>query len=201
MLPPTPSRAKSSRAEAGFSLLEAILVVSVTLVLVALTGKAMFSALNNYKLSSSARNVAAAVQLARVKATARNNRFRVLTDTTGTVHTFRIERCTGHDTSTNPPGCSGWALDAQSADTALAGAVELSIVGITTTAPGDTSGPHQAAGMTFNSRGLLIGSDNSPAENACFYLQRTGSRPMAVCTTMVGKTTIYRWSGATWQVQ
>lgn len=199
MLQPCQSYLRERRWNArGFSLLEAIVVVAITMVLVALTAKAMFSALNNYNVASTARNISSAVQLARIKAAKSETRYRVTVTTT----TFRTEACTAQDFSTNPATCSAWDLDQGSSDMAFANGVVLATSGITTAAPNDTSGPNYGTDMTFNSRGLLWDTANKQTQNnSCFYLQGKGTRSYAVCTTMVGKTTIYVLNGSTWATQ
>jgi len=194
----SPSAGKSL-IQAGFSLLEAIVITGVTLCLMAMSAKFMFSALDNYQAASSARELGASVQLARAKATAKNNRYRVAID--ATAGAFAVQSCTAQDLSTTPPGCAGWALDAPGAVIRLAKGVKFSTAGIVAPAPGDASGPNQTTAMTFNSRGLLVDASNNPANNACFYVQRAGAQPTAVCSTMVGKTTVYRLRGSTWEAQ
>ncbi len=197
MLQPRRSRAiGAERWQAGFSLLEAIIVVAITLVLVALTSKAMFSAWSNYTISTTARQIGSVAQVARSKATGRNNRYRVTVNTSD--GTYRMEYCSTLDTSTTPASCSAWTLDPQSADYTLGSGVSFSTSGLSVAAPGESS-VTQAADMTFNSRGVLIDSSSNPLDSACFYMQRSGTRPAAVCTSMVGKTTVYQLQNSTWQ--
>lgn len=172
------------------------MVVAITLVLVALTSKAMFSAWANYSISTTARQMSSALQVARSKATGRNNRYRVTVNTSA--GTYRMEYCSTLNTATTPATCSAWSLDPQSADYPLASSVSFSTTGLTVAAPGEAA-ITQASDMTFNSRGVLIDGSNNPLDSACFYMQRSGTRPTAVCTTMVGKTTVYQLLNSTWQ--
>lgn len=199
-----PAKSKPGQAgrQQGFSLLEAIMVVVVTLVLVALTAKSMLSARDNYNLSSAARQVASLAQLARTKAMARFTRFQVKVSTTGTTaNTYRMEVCTSPNATTN--ACDAWDLDPLSADTPLPSGVTFSTSQITGKGAAGETPAAQATEMTFNSRGLLWDSPNkTPADVRCFYLQsRTLRRPMAVCSTMVGQTTVYRLYGTNWEKQ
>ena len=53
--------------------------------------------------------------------------------------------------------------------------------------------------MIFNSRGLLFSETfNAPADYRCFYVQGRGTRPMAVCSILTGRTIVYVFNGAAW---
>ena len=174
----------------GFSLLEVIVVVTIILVMVALAGKSMFSAVANYRLSSSARSIAAAAQLARIKATGRDTRYRLVIDATN--RQYRIERL---NRTTN-----AWEVD-PGAESWQALAPNVNFVTTAVTAPaGQSAGPDTE--MDFNNRGILVNS-GTPVNSRCFYLTATNvPRGWGVCATMTGKVTTYRaGTGSGWQVQ
>ncbi len=185
--------------QSGFSVIELIVVVAITLVLAALTGKSMVSAVQNYRLSSAAQGLAATVHLAKMKATARDARYQVLVNTG--VGTYRIQRCLRP-----PPGSATpctWQLDPGSDDIPLPPGVSFIAAAVAPPPPGQSGGPD--TDMTFNSRGLLVVNTNAPTaatvNTRCFYVQGQSDRIYAVCSSLAGKTTVYRQLGSAWEVQ
>lgn len=188
------------RWQGGFSLLEAIIVVAVTMVLVGLTGKAMFSARENYNLTTTARQIAALAQVARARAMAGDTRFRLVIDTTA--RTYSTERCKKNTSGT---GCDSWPVAPGTAPTQLPPRVNFSTtapVSISAPPPGNGTAVTQATEMTFNSRGLLFDTTSGqPTDTRCFYIQGNNNRPMAVCSTMMGQTSVFQWVGSEWKRQ
>lgn len=188
------------RNQRGFSLLEAIIIVVVTLVLVALTGKSMLSARDNYNLTTATRQVASVVQLARTRAMSHDTRYKVVIDTTARV--YRMEVCNKNSANT---ACDSWSPDATSGSVPLPPTVDFSIttpVSVTAPPPGSGTTVTQATEMAFNSRGLLFDiTANAPTDTRCFYIQGNNKRPMAVCSTMVGQTNVFRLYNGNWQKQ
>jgi type II secretory pathway pseudopilin PulG len=189
------------RRQGGFSLLEAVIVVAVTLVLVGLTGKAMFSARENYNVTGAARQIASLAQVARTRAMAGDTRFRLVIDTTA--RTYSAERC---NKNTSGTGCDSWSVAAGTAPTVLPPRVNFSTstpVSISAPPPGNGDPPPtQATEMTFNSRGLLFDTTSGqPTDTRCFYIQGNNKRPMAVCSTMTGQTSVFQWVGSEWKRQ
>lgn len=189
------------RWQGGFSLLEAIIIVAVTMVLVGLTGKAMFSARDNYNVTGTARQIASLAQLARTRAMAGDTRFRLVIDTTA--RAYSTEMC---NKNTSGTGCDSWSVARGTAPTLLPPRVNYSTttpVSISAPPPGNgTAPPIQATEMTFNSRGLLFDTTSGqPANTRCFYIQGNNKRPMAVCSTMMGQTSVFQWVGSEWKRQ
>lgn len=183
------------RLHRGFSLLEALIVVAVTLVLVAMASKGFLRAQYTYSINSAARQVGSVIQLARSKATARNNRYQVQIDTTS--GTYSLMYCSAQNLTATPVTCDAYALDSPTAQTNLPAGVTFVVPAGVTVAPVGAGAPSQAANMTFNSRGLLIdNSSPTPIDLRCFYLARTGVKAMAVCTTLSGRTAIYALNAA-----
>jgi len=180
-----------SKGQRGFSLPEALIVITVSLVMVALTGKSMLSAVENYRVISAARQLTATVQVAHLKAPSQATRYRVRIDSAA--RTWVLER---FDRSS-----STWATEAGSAPETLPPQVNFSISGITAVPP-EQSAVTQASETTFNSMSFLCDTSTSqPVDGRCFYLQGNSDRPAAVCTTMVGRTAVYRLDGGAWNLQ
>ena len=188
------------RWQGGFSLLEAVIIVAVTLVLVGLTGKAMFSARDNYNVTGAARQIASLAQVARTRAMAGDTRFRVVIDTTA--RAYSTEMC---NKNTSGTGCDSWSVARGTAPTLLPPRVNYSTttpVSISAPPPGNGTAVSQATEMTFNSRGLLFDTTSGqPANTRCFYIQGNNKRPMAVCSTMMGQTSVFQWVGSEWKRQ
>ena len=194
------TEAGQERWQGGFSLLEAVIVVAVTLVLVGLTGKAMFSARENYNLTTTARQIASLAQVARTRAMAGDTRFRVVIDTTA--RAYSTEMC---NKNTSGTGCDSWSVARGTAPTLLPPRVNYSTttpVSISAPPPGNGTAVTQATEMTFNSRGLLFDTTSGqPTDTRCFYIQGNTKRPMAVCSTMVGQTSVFQLVGSQWKRQ
>jgi len=191
----TPSIARQRRAKSqpqrGFSLIELVIVVAIIMVLLGLALTSMTNAMTSYRLNSTARSIATTVQLGRTKALARDARYRLARATAAYRMEFKLR----------PPG-SPWTLDTATGELPLASGVGFSDTGIPAPPPGFGGTVTQAADMTFNTRGILIDDGTSaPLVGSCFYLQARRVRPVAVCTTMVGKTTVFRLAGGTWEAQ
>ena len=177
-------------SQSGFSLIEVIVVVIIIMIMAAMAAKWMGAAVANYRLSGTAREIAAAAQLARTKATTRDARFRVLPNTGARTYRTEFKTRTG-----------SWGLDPLSADYPLPAGVNFSTTGITPISPGETT-VTQATAMVFNTRGLLINdSTGAPVSGRCFYLQGNTDRPFAVCANLTGKVTVYRLFGSVWEIQ
>lgn len=182
-----------SEAERGFTMVELVIIIAISLVMVALTGKSMVSAVENFKVSTAARQVMASVQVAHLKAPANNTRFRVRID--ATAGTWVLERCTAPCTDT-----TGWSTDQGYVPITLPQNVRFSAAGITVIPP-DQSSVAQATEMTFNTMSMLCTGSGQPASGRCFYIQGSSDRPMAVCSNMVGRTALYRLYNGVWELQ
>lgn len=198
MLKSISGRAFARSSTGGFSLLEAIIVVAITLVLVALTGKGMLSALNNYNISSAARNIASDAQLARSKATANQKRYR-LSITTSPAR-YLIQWCN----TLSGNNCTTWVGDTQSGSNPLPGGVSFTVPSGVSVTPMDATTPAQATDITFNSRGLLI--DNSTGSGIpfrCYYLAGNQTAAYAVCATLTGRAMVFKLNpaGTVWTQQ
>ena len=177
-------------SQSGFSIIELIIVVVIIMVLAGMAAKWMSPAIRSYRLSGTAFEIAATAQLARIKATTGDARFKVKRNTSP-ARTYRTEFKTR---------TGSWTLDPLSADYPLPTGVNFDTTGITAAPPGQTT--TQATAMVFNTRGLLINdSSGAPVDGHCFYLQGNTDRPFAVCANLTGKITVYRRFGSVWEVQ
>lgn len=182
---------QSDASQSGFSIIEVIIVVAIVMILAALTGRAMWSAVGTYRLTSAGRSIAALSQLAKIKATARNERYRVTANSA--TSTYRLERWNG----------SAWVPDAGAEDNPLPPGVTFVTTAVAS--PPTSGGMTLSAGpdteMAFNTRGLLVnGTAPAPINSRCFYLTSSTTRVLAVCSTLAGRTTVYRRFTTVWEV-
>jgi Tfp pilus assembly protein FimT len=180
----------------GITLPEVAIVVAMSMVMAALTSQSMQSAVNSYQMTRSCRQLAALAQMARIHAAGRATRYRLRIDATN--RRYLVEYCS----SSSGNICTAWTADPYTGQTQLPTGVSFTAAGIGVTPP-EQSSVTLASEMTFNSLGLLYDeSGHQLADGRCFYLQASsGDRPMAVCATMAGKTTMYRLYSGTWEVQ
>ncbi len=185
--------------QSGFSMLELIIVIAITMVLVAITARSMGSAVTSYRLNTSARNIAAEGQLAKMLASGRNTQYRVVINVSAP-NTYRVENW---NRTTNMFG-----LAPNMADMPLESGVSFLTTAVAPPPCGQSGGPD--TDMIFNTRGLLIGAGGAgalPVNSRCFYLTAAVQNGYAVCATLAGKTTVYRQTGSTtscttaWQAQ
>lgn len=174
--------------ERGFSLIEAIVIVAISLILVAMTGKSMLDAMENFRVDTAARKIAALVQVAHLKAPARATRYRVAINTT--TNRYRLERYN-----------SGWEADPGADWISMDTNVVFTTSGISV-APPEVTSVSQAAETTFNTGGMLCDTSSGTLINgACFYLKGNTNRPAAICTNLVGRTQVYRLQNGAWNAQ
>jgi Tfp pilus assembly protein FimT len=182
-------------SQRGMTMVEVVAVLAISMVMAALTAGSMQSAVNTYQMNSTCRQLTALAQLARVQATARATRYRVLSNSTN--GWYRLEYCS----SSTGNVCNSWSLDAYSGQVTLPTGISFSAAGISAIPP-DQTAVTLATDMTFNSMGMLYDtSAGALKKGGCFYLQASGNRPTAVCSTMAGKTTVFRLFGSNWETQ
>ena len=181
----------SRKAHSGFSLVEALVVVAISLVVIGMAAKAMFSAVNTYRVDTAGNQLASLVHVAKMKAAAHNTRYRVV----NYANAYGMER---YNRTTDV-----WETDPGSAAFNLPRGVAFSTsspTAISTPAPGMDS-VAEATSLTYNTRALLVDDSGVMLDGGCFYLQGSTLRPIAVCSNLPGKVTQYRWNGSAWEVK
>ncbi len=178
-------------AQRGVSLVEVLTVVAISLVVMGMAAKAMFSAVNTYRVDTASNQIASLVHVAKVKAASRDTRYRVTTYGSAYV----MER---YNRTTNV-----WETDPGSAPVNLPPGVAFSTTSPTTltTAPPVVATVAEATSLTYNTRALLVDDSGVLLDGGCFYVQGGTLRPIAVCSNLPGKVTQYRWNGGAWEVK
>jgi len=173
-------------------MVEVLVVVAISFVVIGMAAKAMFSAVNTYRVDTASNQVASLVHLAKVKAASQNTRYRVAVS--GSAYVLeRYNRAS-----------SAWETDLGSVAVTLPPGVAFSATSPTTLTTPPTDGGAtvtEAANLTFNSRALLVDDSGVLLDGGCFYLQGSTLQPLAVCANVPGSVRQYKWNGSAWQAK
>jgi prepilin-type N-terminal cleavage/methylation domain-containing protein len=174
----------------GFSLVEVLIVLAMAAILSAFAVPALTSAMRDMQLMGDARNIASALNNARLKAASLMNRYRVSFDVAN--NQWRLEK---FNSATNNYDLQ---QDVYELSTGLAGS------GITFTASSEShpgSFPSSSSNaITFNSLGIPIDGANLPTSNNIIYLSKS-DMDYAVTVTMTGKVQVWRNDDGQWSAQ
>jgi Tfp pilus assembly protein FimT len=187
-------------AFAGFTLLEALVIIAVIGVLVIIAIAAFGNILRRQKLSTEAREVLAAMSVARVKATSANFNYTFTFDRTNNsyqisgVEPFGPNRLYNAAFDANGNG-------AQDTDVVYRNPRQLQYTTFTTTSVPDPlpsgvsagSVPANTVSVVFNPYGVVVSADNE----RCVVL-KLGSDSQAVCAETGGLLRLYRGEGSNW---
>jgi Tfp pilus assembly protein FimT len=184
-------------SRAGFSLLELIVVVSITIILATMTVSGFLTFKAGYDYNTTARQLAAVTQKARGAATSQDTRYRVNIDQANS--RYQMERCSSPNRSTL--NCDAWTMASDPGLIIIPRDVHLTTSGITSPPPGFGTGVSQSQYVIFNSRGIQVNSSGNTVNASCVYLQGSLKPPTAVCTTLAGRTGVYRFTGGVWVEQ
>ena len=182
----------------GFSLLELVIVVGITLVVAAVAIPGVFTATQNFKLRSTASGLSGLIQKARMLAVARNGFYPLLT-TTGTVYAFIDVNGTGTMDTT-----------AENTSVLMPGNVTIDFAGSN---PSDATlrgslNPVSTSVPRFNPRGLpcfmVSGACKvDPTQMYITYLRQDraiGATGWAAVTlSPAGRAQVWTWDGSKWQ--
>jgi prepilin-type N-terminal cleavage/methylation domain-containing protein len=187
-------------AFAGFTLMEALVVIAVIGVLAIIAIAAFGNILRRQKLNTEAREVLAAMSVARVKATSANFNYTFTFDRISNSYQISGVEPLGPDRLSNA------AFDAngngvQDTDLVYKNPRQLQYTTFTTTSVPDPlpsgvspgSVPANTVSVVFNSYGVVISGDNE----RCVVL-KLGSDSQAVCAETGGILRLYRGEGSSW---
>jgi prepilin-type N-terminal cleavage/methylation domain-containing protein len=209
---PRPGTSVSGSSGAGgFSVIELLVVISITLVLAAIATPNIVDAIANVKLRSSANSVAALLQQTRLLAVHDNKYYTVRTNVSGNLRTAYIDTTPATPTATD--GSGNGSFDTGEPLTQVSGTTQFAQSGAptfnTSSLLGFTPVSQTAVAVSFNSRGLpckMSGSVCSPLSGGApvgylFYL--TDLRPQygwaAVSVSPSGRIKVWYYNGSTWE--
>ena len=163
------------------------------------------SALNSMNLTSDARNVSSATQLAKMRAAADFTKARIYVEVAA--GTFRVQRW-------RKAAPAGWVDEGQTAP--LSPSVGFGFGGLAAPPPNTQAAIGQAptcldnadqpiagtACIIFNSRGIPVDATNAPSANGAFYLS-DGATVFAITASAGGLVRVWRSNtgGAAWAAQ
>lgn len=166
-----------------------MIVVTIVLVVLAMVLPLLNQTLRTYRASSDARNIAAQLAMARMRAANKFTRARL--NMLG-VNTYQVE------IETNRGGCgtSTWAADGGAIT--LRQQVSFGFGAVTVPAPPQTAPIAQPANnaVIFNSRGTPVDCNGVAVGAYAIYLQNTSGEVYAVTVYPSSKTSVWRYSGA-----
>ena len=176
--------------EKGFSLVEALIVVSIGLVLTALAIPMVRRAVQSYTLNSAATNMARMVELARYAAISQG----------GNVCTVFASNQFGLDAN-----CDGLFANSDVRMVVPAG-VSLGSSGPSTTGMSFPIPPEGVScsdySIKFNARGsksIVCGTATASATTNIVFITGWGNTRAAVTVTGTGRTRSWSWNGSTWR--
>jgi len=200
-----PCRGKRSNV-AGFSLIEAMVVVVIVLIVAAMAIPQLNQMLNAYSVSSTAHSLAGMLNEAKIRAGSEFTLGRLnCTDRTSTAPaSCQVEICTTK--GANPGTCTTWTQDHGAQP--LPDFITFQ-TGNITAVPGDSgqTTPTETLQIYFNSRGVPIDVSGAPVPTtlSALYIRDTRSasdtQSYAVVVTLSGRTSIYSYQGGSWVQQ
>lgn len=184
-------------SERGFSLLEMVIAVAITLILASFAVSNLLTFKAGYDYNTAARELAAVTQKARGAATSSDTRYRIAVDFANLQ--YQMDGCS----VPNRPAktCTTWTMATDPGLIVLPPGVSLTTSGISSPPPGFGTSVSQAQYVIFNSRGVQVDDNGNPVDANCVYLQGKLKPPVAVCTTLSGRTGVYRLTGTVWSEQ
>ncbi len=185
-----PTAADQTNRLRGFSFLEMAVVITLFLILAAILIPSAATFVQYYRSSSTARDIAS--QLALAKMTAAANFTQAELNCTLTGNSCQLEVCTAKGATV----CTTY--------TNVGGAILLSQgvsfgFGSITTAAGTQTTIANASPIVFNSRSIPIDSTATPTGNDALYLTDKSGVTYAVTVYASGKVAVWRYSSGIWK--
>lgn len=174
--------------ERGFSMIEIALVITITLILVAIAVPTLINSIDSWKITGAATDLSGFIQQARITAEKQNTTLPVYV---GTVETNAQGVFLGTSGST-------WAAGEPDVPFPAGVTVANASNAPAALSPGFTA---EAAGTTlyFSGRGLPVkasGNTYVPSNGVIFYLTDTNGDWAAVSVTGTGRSKAWRWNGS-----
>jgi Tfp pilus assembly protein FimT len=192
-LPELPATALACRQSvaSGFSLIQLMIVISITMILAAIAIPSAITLVQSYRLDGDVRAITAELGLARMRASALGAQTRVNFNTTA--NTYQLEVNSG----------GVWSVDTSTSAQNLAPGDTFGY-GSTSTPAGQQSpiaqGYSGESGCTciyYNSRGIATDSGGSASSQSAIYITN-GNAYAAVAVSLGGQPTAYKLNGSVW---
>jgi len=188
----TLSRRRCQRRQHGFSLIELMAVLVVTLVLFAMALPSVMNVVRSYRLSGEARNISGQLALARMRAAAEFTQARLNVNVAA--NSYQIQMCTTKNAASG--GCT--TFTAEGGTQYLSSGITFAFGTISTPAGTQTT-IAETTPILFNSRGIPIDATSlTPTANSALYLTNGNGQWCAVTVSASGKVTIWQYAGSSW---
>jgi len=174
--------------ERGFSFLELMVAVAVTLVILIVALPTVQNFTQDYRIVSDARGIAAQLALARMRAASEFTRAEVNINTSS--NTYQVEVWSK---TTEAFVAEGGAQGLSQGDVFGYGAL--------TTAAGGQSPMAQTTQIIFNSRGFPVTSTGVVTANDVVYFTNSYGSYGAVSVSVAGEPQVWRYNGSAWVQQ
>lgn len=190
---------ESLRRQAGFSLIELIVVITIILVVSAIAVPTLINTVADVRLRSSASTLQGQLQLLRMRAVNDNKPYKLKMATQGGTLMAYLDLDGGDDYDTTEPAV-GLAKDVS---VATSGAPTMPSTTLNTA--GWINPATAATALWFNARGIPcdgVGACNAPKGYIYFLSQsrNVGTTAWAaVSVTPAGRIKVWRWTGSAWQ--
>lgn len=180
-----------AKKNAGFSMIELVIVVAIMLIVAAFAVPNLTAMLRAYRAMNNARGIAAQLSLARMRAASTSAPARLNFNLAA--NTYQLELCTS-------------LCNTAGATYAPEGGVQVLSQGVTFGAGGVGTPPTglpavaQSALITFNSRGISVDGLGAPIGTAAIYITNNSGAVYAVTVSIGGQPTARLHSGSTWRL-
>jgi prepilin-type N-terminal cleavage/methylation domain-containing protein len=174
-----------TKRQSGFSMLELLVVVSITLVLAAIGIPRVAAVVQNYRTVGDARSIASQFALARMRAASNFTRARLNFNLAANTYQLEVWNKTAA------------AFQIEGAVQSLSQGVTFGFGSIATPA-GSQSPIAQTTPITFNSRGITVDGSGNPTGNSAIYITNGNGLYFAVTASLTGQTRAWEYNGTTW---
>lgn len=190
---------ESLRGQAGFSLIELLVVITIILVVSAIAVPTLINTVADVRLRSSASTLQGQIQLLRMRSVNDNKPYKLkMTPQAGTLMAY-VDLDGGNDYDSSEPAV-GLANDVR---VATSGNPTMPTATLNTT--GWINPATSTTNLWFNARGLPcdgVGACNAPKGYIYFLSQARNMGTTAwaaVSVTPAGRVRVWRWTGSAWQ--
>jgi Tfp pilus assembly protein FimT len=185
----------------GFSTIELLIVVAVSLIIAGMAIPMIAPALANYRLVGDARSIASELALARMRAASNFTKAEVAFDLVNNRYQIQVWNKNVTPQAFQPEGGVQYLAQADTfpCDQGICGAASQ----LTMTPAGSqtTSFAQQTPAIIFNSRGICVDINGGPITRDAIYISNVqGSAYLAVTVNIAGQPQVWKWDGANWNL-
>lgn len=185
-----PAVSDQTNRRRGFSLIELVVVLTVTMILAAIMIPNVTTFLRSYRSSSNARDIASQLALAKMSAAAGFTQAELNCTLAGTSCQLAVCTTKGATVCTTYTNQGGPIL--------LSQGMSFGYGSITTPAGSQTTISNSNP-IVFNSRSIPIDSSGAPTGNDALYLTDSKGDTYALSVYVSGRVAVWRYTGSAWK--